>query len=76
MSASQTIATGTWGQAYRPVDSRYRGSRGLLRYEFILFPIGGVSSRQESVLKGTDFEEVHMNAIAMECDEHVFNYSS
>jgi len=25
---------------------------------------------EESVLKGTDFSEVHINAVAMECDEH------
>ena len=25
---------------------------------------------EESVLKGTDFNEVHINAVAMECDEH------
>ncbi len=25
---------------------------------------------EESVLKGTDFNKVHMNAVAMECDEH------
>lgn len=25
---------------------------------------------EESVLKGTDFSQVHMNSIAMECDEH------
>ncbi len=26
---------------------------------------------EESVLRGTDFNEVHINAVAMECDEHV-----
>ena len=25
---------------------------------------------EESVLRGTDFREVHFNAVAMECDEH------
>ena len=26
---------------------------------------------EESVLRGTDFNEVNVNAVAMECDEHV-----
>ena len=29
-----------------------------------------VEGAEESVLKGTDFNEVHFNAVAMECDDH------
>jgi len=29
-----------------------------------------VEGAEESVLKGTDFDAVHINAVAMECDEH------
>lgn len=29
-----------------------------------------VEGAEESVLRGTDFNEVHINAVAMECDEH------
>ena len=31
---------------------------------------------EESVLKGTDFNAVHINAIAMECDEHDISKNS
>jgi len=31
---------------------------------------------EESVLRGTDFNEVFINAVAMECDEHVSSHTT
>ena len=41
-----------------------------LRVKHIDLWILDVEGAEESVLKGTDFTQVHINVVAMECDEH------
>ena len=41
-----------------------------LRVKHVDIWVLDVEGAEESVLKGTDFNEVHFNAICMECDEH------
>jgi hypothetical protein len=49
-----------------PVRSLLR----LLNVKHIDIWILDVEGAEESVLQGTDFQGVHFNAVAMECDEH------
>lgn len=43
---------------------------GLLHVRHVDIWILDVEGAEESVLRGTDFNQVHFNAVAMECDEH------